>query len=227
MPRTYHLKEHPPRFCQACNALLVRKQFAGGQREDNGRFASRRTCNRKCMAVWMMAQNPNPTRGAYQLRARKFRKARCESCRTTEDLSIHHKNRIWSDNRLENLATLCASCHTTLHHEAGEISKRKTPVPCRFCSRRSRKLALCDAHYSRLRKFGDPCLTHVNIGGSWKLVIDASALSYPETGQNRSTLSGMALSPRVPRSRSRSSGSDSTEQLSMMTMLSPPEPDEP
>jgi len=39
---------------------------------------------------------------------------KCVTCGSTEQLEIHHKNRIKSDNRLRNLVTLCRECHGKL-----------------------------------------------------------------------------------------------------------------
>jgi hypothetical protein len=38
--------------------------------------------------------------------------SRCEHCGTAEKLSRHHRNGIRRDNRQENVAILCLSCHT-------------------------------------------------------------------------------------------------------------------
>lgn len=42
---------------------------------------------------------------------------RCQNCGTSENLQVHHvqwRSRLGNDS-LENLITLCASCHETLH----------------------------------------------------------------------------------------------------------------
>ena len=57
--------------------------------------------------------NPNYRHGmtigrtAYQ----KMRQRRCNRCRGTTCLGVHHKNDDHYDNRPENLETLCNSCH--------------------------------------------------------------------------------------------------------------------
>jgi 5-methylcytosine-specific restriction endonuclease McrA len=44
---------------------------------------------------------------------------RCQSCGTMSSLEVHHQEfRSHSGDDLEqNLITLCAACHTTLHHD--------------------------------------------------------------------------------------------------------------
>lgn len=210
MPMTMN----PPRFCQVCSGPLVRKRFANSL-EDRSRFLKRQHCGRSCMARAMVQEDDKITRSAHQTRARKLRGLVCNRCGSTTDLSIHHENRVWTDHRPQNLTTLCSSCHTTLHHEAGDISPARPSVPCRVCSRRSRKNGLCAFHAQRMKKHGDPLLTMRNIGGSWKLVSDVNRAGYMPLHRKNSTSSATGVSPRRLRSPSRSSGSDSTEQLSL------------
>lgn len=48
-------------------------------------------------------------------RARKFKIGHCEKCGAGDKLMIHHLNRNQSDNRPENIQTLCATCHRNIH----------------------------------------------------------------------------------------------------------------
>lgn len=54
----------------------------------------------------------------------------CTNCGEKKKLIIHHLNGVGSgspkpDNRPENLVTLCASCHSTLHHHLRGHKVRK------------------------------------------------------------------------------------------------------
>lgn len=139
--------------CAFCAALLVRKRF-GKRLEDRGVFRRRKYCNRRCMARAMCI--PFPTRKGWGVRARKLKKGRCEHCGTTETLSIHHKNRLWWDNRPENICTLCASCHTTLHHSNGDIVPRKQWRPCRHCGFLTYGRNVCNTCRTQIRRDGAP-----------------------------------------------------------------------
>lgn len=45
-------------------------------------------------------------------------KVECERCLVRSRLAIHHKNGDHYDDRRENLAVLCASCHASVHKQA-------------------------------------------------------------------------------------------------------------
>ena len=60
----------------------------------------------------------------------------CAKCGSTKDLAIHHVNLEHSDNTLDNLQVLCASCHNSLHmtlywraKKPHETAPRHTPRP--------------------------------------------------------------------------------------------------
>lgn len=168
MPR----REIQPKPCKHCGSMMERKSYRG-RLEDAAVFGRRRFCDLKCSGL--ASRKADPGRHAYGIRARAFLKPCCERCGTPERLSIHHKDRNWRNNQPLNLATLCDSCHTSLHHEAGDIVQRKPRSPCRICSRPSDQanLDLCEKHLLRLRKYGDPCLTKIKRGSSMVLVRQA------------------------------------------------------
>lgn len=76
-------------------------------------FLRRKFCDQVCMARSMI--KTAVTREGYYARARRFRKAACERCGATEKLHVHHKNHDITDQRPENLVTLCRMCHTKDH----------------------------------------------------------------------------------------------------------------
>ena len=49
----------------------------------------------------------------YLIKARDG--SRCVVCGETDRLTIHHRNGDHSDNRHENLITLCETCHKKIH----------------------------------------------------------------------------------------------------------------
>lgn len=111
-------KSDPIKSCAHCGRSIERKRY-GGRMEDRQVFLRRRFCDLRCSAAGL--RKPDPTRDAYRKRARSLRGSACESCGRTDKLSTHHENRNWRDNSPENLRTLCASCHTSLHHARGDI----------------------------------------------------------------------------------------------------------
>jgi gamma-glutamyl phosphate reductase len=46
---------------------------------------------------------------------RKAKKNKCELCDAVQFLLVHHKDKNRYNNRLNNLQTICASCHLKIH----------------------------------------------------------------------------------------------------------------
>jgi hypothetical protein len=76
----------------------------------------------------------------------------CEECGKPK-AEVHHVNGNWHDHAPENLKRLCRSCHNLAHQ------RRKS---CRICGMPQRGLGLCNKHYIRFKKWGDPLATKVN-----------------------------------------------------------------
>lgn len=96
-------------------------------------------------------------RKSAALVARKLRKSACEQCGTEKNLHAHHINRDWSDNRPENIQTLCATCHLKYHWSMGhimEVGKRRCSVD--GCDTISRRRGFCEKHFERMKKYGNP-----------------------------------------------------------------------
>src|SRR3990167_4360396 len=106
----------PRRYCRYCGAILHRKQWPSAL-EDMGAFLRRRYCDRACMAQAMV--QPDVTRSAHLWRSRRHRKSTCERCGGTTGLHVHHKDGNWKNDILENLETLCSSCHLKDHWQNG------------------------------------------------------------------------------------------------------------
>lgn len=160
------MKHIPPKPCRVCGKLMHRRRLRSGRIEDAGCFRRRVYCDRKCMAHGQRKSAAELTRSGLLVRARRHLKSACEHCSTTQRLSIHHVDRDWRNNSPENLMTLCASCHTTLHHEAGEIVTRRRQKTCPACGRsfwrrdgRTRHCSRSCAWVTRKRKSSQPCAT--------------------------------------------------------------------
>ena len=118
-------KHEPRRYCRHCGAILHRKRWASAL-EDMGAFLRRRYCDRACMAQAMV--QPDVTRSAYLWRARRLRKPACERCSSTVNLHVHHRDGSWRNNCLENLETVCASCHLIGHWKSEKHAWKRRVV---------------------------------------------------------------------------------------------------
>lgn len=122
MPR----KREPEKRCLMCGVRLNRKLY-NARLEDLTRFLQRQFCSRSCANS---RSKGSVTRKAYSRRARKFLKPKCEACGATRFRQAHHLNEDWTDNRPENLQTLCAYCHHfwhALHVRLGVKPSRPMP----------------------------------------------------------------------------------------------------
>lgn len=183
------IKNGDPRNCAHCGASLERKRF-NGRLEDFTRFLQRKFCDQKCMADAMLKEDPS--RQAYAIRARKHLGPHCERCGTPMKRSIHHKDRDWRNNDPQNLSTLCASCHTSLHHAAGDISPQREKPPCKFCGNPSYRSGVCNTCRTRIRRHGDPFRGRNKSALSSKL---RSQSRYTEAGPINSEPSATESSP--------------------------------
>ena len=162
MPRNQDME----RFCAHCRRRLERKRI-NGRLEDRTVFLKRRYCNRNCMAQAYLQEDANLA--ALRKRAEKFRVGECQQCNTKEKLQIHHLDGNPANNSPKNLMTLCSSCHMKWHWIHGKKSWKRQSV-CKICGEPARKLDMCQKHYQRYRKYGDPCLTKKKHGSAYVLV---------------------------------------------------------
>ena len=114
MPR----KQDPCKFCLSCGTKLERKRFSSGVLEDLSVFKRRKYCDRKCMSKAFKEKpkksNPNWMTAHYHAR-NLMPKTHCSVCGSHQNLDIHHIDRNWRNNSLENLICLCRSCHIKTH----------------------------------------------------------------------------------------------------------------
>lgn len=161
----------PKKKCQQCNTLMQRKRFASGTLEDRTAFLKRKYCDQVCMAKAMtgVIKNPNPRNSRRQ--SAKQARSKCQNCGTTSNLHVHHKNLDPMDNRKSNFQTLCGRCHKRLHWQITNATKPPAP-PCKNCNKPARHNGLCNTHWTRFRKSGDPLLRRERQNGKWVWVRD-------------------------------------------------------
>lgn len=113
-------KPTPERRCKNCNKKMYRKRFSG-RLEDFGAFMRRVYCNQTCMAEGYVSDTPSQQQ--LMKRARKFLTNQCASCGTSQNLQSHHIDQNRANNCVENIQTLCISCHAVHHHHARRVGK--------------------------------------------------------------------------------------------------------
>ena len=153
----------PEKYCLRCGVRLYRKRY-NGVLEDMGSFLQRKYCSLHCANLRGIRSGNTKSQHRISL---QFRKARCELCgkipEKSQHLHVHHINGDWTDHRLENLQTLCVSCHLKLH--------TKPATRCKVCGKKARRHKMCQKHYQRSKKYGDPLLTKKYVGQrKWKIV---------------------------------------------------------
>lgn len=150
-------KTDPVKHCQHCNALLTRKMY-GTQLEDRSCFKRRKFCNAACMGLSKIKEPTNKSAIYRAARRAVPLKSACELCGTKENLGRHHLNENPRDNRPENVKTLCATCHTKWHWSNGKKTL-KSKASCSVCGKHASRRGLCQKHWFRFAKYGDPLLT--------------------------------------------------------------------
>lgn len=148
----------PEKFCERCGIKLQRKRY-NGVLEDLTTFKKRKFCSLHCANLRGIKSRSSTSQHRI---SRKFRKERCELCGSkptvSSQLHVHHKDGNWKNHDIENLITLCVGCHLRGHN----IKNRK----CLYCDARSRKHGMCQKHFQRWKKYGDPFLTKVRKPGA-------------------------------------------------------------
>ncbi len=148
----------PEKHCERCGKLLRRKRY-GQTLEDMTRFKSRRFCSLRCANSRGVRSQSSTSQHRISAASRRPQCERCGRIPTRGQLHVHHRNRDWRDHRPENLQTLCIGCHL------GKTHNKKEPKVCKVCSSPARKLGMCQKHYQRWKKYGDPLLTKVHKKG--------------------------------------------------------------
>lgn len=141
---------------------MERKRY-GAVLEDMARFKERKFCGSACFGK--ANTTDTPTLGTLRSRAHREvkRGTACETCGGIDLLGIHHLDENPANNSPENTMTLCAACHTKWHWEHGKKAWKEA-TPCAVCGQKSRRHALCQKHWFRFKKHGDPNLTSKCVG---------------------------------------------------------------
>lgn len=158
--------ECPKKNCAFCGKELTRKNY-NGTMEDRAVFMHRKYCDQLCMAKAMVQERV--TLAGLRARAEKHRGKKCQLCGATDHLQIHHIDQNPANNFPQNLMTLCSSCHLKWHWTHGKKNPKRQTV-CKICGEPARKLDMCQKHYQRFKKYGDPLLTKKKIGSKYELV---------------------------------------------------------
>lgn len=89
----------------------------------------------------------------------------CHIKRYGAELHVHHIDGDAFNNKIDNLLTLCASCHR-LHHirDCGQHPRAGNVCMVDGCDRPIKSNGYCATHERRYRKYGDPLLTKVSVG---------------------------------------------------------------
>lgn len=151
--------------CRKCKKELVPNRVGSrSQLEGPSIFNRRVYCDRACMAAWMEGQIKilNPRNSRKQ--STKKKSDSCSTCGGKRRLAVHHKDENPLNNDLTNLVTVCQSCHMKGHW----IGWRKTIWPfrkCLHCSERVKSNWMCQKHFQRWKKYGDPFLSKSRVYG--------------------------------------------------------------
>ena len=151
-----HTKPTPLRFCQHCGSKLERKRLPNGDLEYLIHFNRRKFCDLGCSAK-ASSERPktsDPSWSTAHYHARKLcPPGPCAKCGSTGPTDVHHKDEDWQNNSPTNLERLCRSCHMQGHSQ---------PTPCSVCGLPQKGLGLCEKHYQRFKKWGDPTMVKDN-----------------------------------------------------------------
>ncbi len=110
-------KQDPEKFCKHCEKQFFRVQYPS-KLQDFTQFTKRIFCSKLCMLEFNLEREKTRQWNGQKLQSLK--KDKCAQCKGTHWLGVHHRNGDWKNNDLNNLITLCASCHTKYHHKKGD-----------------------------------------------------------------------------------------------------------
>ncbi len=91
-------------------------------------YATRRFCNRECWRLHMVASEHGAWKGGTGW-YKKQKGPACERCGSTQRRVVHHKDENRDNNALENLETLCYSCHLRHHRLVERMREQGVDSP--------------------------------------------------------------------------------------------------
>ncbi len=190
MPRLR--KPEAPKACKQCGKPLERKRY-NGRLEDLGVYLRRLYCDQACMGASKV--KVDVSLAGLRKRAVKYRGTVCQQCGATDGLHVHHLDSDPANNTTSNLMTLCSSCHATWHWQHGKTLSKRQSV-CTICGQPARKLDMCQKHYQRFKKYGDPYLSKRRIGLRYVLQDERLGPLAPARGNYRTSHPGRSRKVR-------------------------------
>lgn len=115
-------KEANAKFARYNVCVICGKSFRARGYWKESRNLSRKTCSPECRSKLLTKVSlergfkHGQSQAYYTWRAQKYKKSFCEMCGGKELLEIHHIDRDKSNNKEENIQTLCKPCHALLHY---------------------------------------------------------------------------------------------------------------
>lgn len=156
-----------PKVCQQCNAQMERKRYRGTL-ESRLNYMRRRFCDQQCMAKWQEGRIKRPSAQNSRRQSAKVVRPACAWCQSSARRHVHHIDANPLNNTPANLLTLCAACHRLAHSPHFDVTTRQRK-PCAYCEKPAQKAGCCWTHNTRRQRYGDPLMTKVKHGSSWRL----------------------------------------------------------
>lgn len=137
------IKPTPEKYCEECGSKLERKRLPNGDLEYFWQFTRRKFCGRVCMALNFNKRESTGrsySAGHYNAR-KKVKNTICDQCGNKAS-HIHHKDGDFLNNNMENLESLCVSCHVKKHGKRPPVNKHGEnikPVTIKDTARKLKK----------------------------------------------------------------------------------------
>ena len=156
-------KQDHQRSCESCGKPMFRQRYENNRLEDYQRFLKRTFCSNQCAGKARRNKSSEKCacRNARNDAAKQgLLKTACEMCGKCSLLDLHHKDGNRENNTADNLMTLCKRCHAKWHWSNGW--KPKPKATCSVCGGPAKGKGLCQKHFRRFKKYGDPLMVQVN-----------------------------------------------------------------